>query len=555
MGYLKTHQPCDDCGSSDALAVNDDGSSFCFSCERHRKSTDELLLDDEEDEEETMKHNPRHASHLNEGEFMDLPERGITKETCEAYNVTIAPNGYKHYYPYYNEDNELIAQKHRIYTSDNQKTFQTMGDWDQTTLFGQSICRKGGKYITLCEGELDALAAYQMQGSKWPVVSIKNGAGNAVKDVQRAFEFLTSYDNIVVCFDNDKAGKKAAKKVAELLSPKAKVMHLNLKDANEYLIQDKIEEFTKLWWASERYTPDGIIAGTELWGVLKEGPTKTAIDYPYGGLNFLTNGIRMGELITVCAGTGIGKSSFLREIIHHIFKYTDDNIGMMFMEESVRSTAEAMMSLEVGKPLHLPTVTGEPVCSEDRYLQAYQDTVGSGRYFFFDHFGSNSIDNILARIRYFARAVKCKYIVLDHISIIVSSQEHSFDERRTIDECMTKLRTAVQELDICLITVSHLRRLQHGSHEEGYAVSLSDLRGSASIAQLSDMVIGLERNSQSDDEEERDTTYVRVIKNRFTGRTGLCTKLFYNFADGRMVEKELDPANKDEDDDDDENSL
>jgi len=419
-------------------------------------------------------------------------------------------------------------------------------------LFGQSICRKGGKYITLCEGELDALASYQMQGSKWPVVSIRNGAASAVNDVEKSFEFLMSYENIVICFDNDKPGRKAAKRVAELLAPKAKVMNMKLKDANEYLIENKIDEFTNLWWAAERYTPDGIVAGTELWNLLKEGPAKTAVEYPYQGLNRFTFGIRMGELITVCAGTGIGKSSFLREVIQHIYNNTEDNIGMMFMEESVRTTAEAMMSLKLGRQLHLPLKKGESECSEEEYLQAYKDTVGSGRYFFFDHFGSNSIDNILARIRYLAKAVKCKYIILDHISIIVSSQEHTFDERRTIDECMTKLRTVVQELDICLITVSHLRRLSSGSHEEGSTVSLSDLRGSASIAQLGDIVIGLERNGQAEDENERNTTYARIIKNRFSGMTGLCAKLFYDFTDGRIREHDLET---DKEGDDHEDSL
>ena len=147
---------------------------------------------------------------------------------------------------------------------------------------------------------------------------------------------------------------------------------------------------------------------------------------------------------------------------------------------------------------------------------------------------------MLARVRYFAKAVKCKYVILDHISILVSSQEHSFDERKTIDECMTKLRTLVQELNISLIVVSHLRRPMQGSHEEGLNTSLSDLRGSASIGQLSDIVVGLERNGQADDPIERHTTYVRIIKNRFTGLTGLCAKLYYDFTDGRIREKSLD---------------
>ena len=64
------------------------------------------------------------------------------------------------------------------------------------------------------------------------------------------------------------------------------------------------------------------------------------------------------------------------------------------------------------------------------------------------------------------------------------------------------------------------------------------LRGSASIGQLSDIVIGLERNGQHDDEKERHTTTVRVIKNRFSGLTGPACRVFYNTDTGRLSEVE-----------------
>ena len=59
----------------------------------------------------------------------------------------------------------------------------------------------------------------------------------------------------------------------------------------------------------------------------------------------------------------------------------------------------------------------------------------------------------------------------------VSSQE-SGDERKAIDEIMTKLRTLVAETGICLFLVSHLRRSQGKAHEDGAQISLGELRGS-----------------------------------------------------------------------------
>lgn len=158
----------------------------------------------------------------------------------------------------------------------------------------------------------------------------------------------------------------------------------------------------------------------------------------------------------------------------------------------------------------------------------------------FDHFGSTSIDNILNRIRYLAKGMNCKYVFLDHLSIILSSQE-SGDERKAIDEIMTKLRMLVQETNLSLIIVSHLKRPSDKGHEEGAATSLAQLRGSASIAQLSDMVLGLERNGQHEDLIIRNTTKVRVLKNRYNGQTGPACNLLYNKETGRMFEIEDEP--------------
>ena len=136
-------------------------------------------------------------------------------------------------------------------------------------------------------------------------------------------------------------------------------------------------------------------------------------------------------------------------------------------------------------------------------------------------------------VRYLVRSCECKFIILDHISIVVS--DHAKDERKALDEIVTKLKTLTVELDICLIMVSHLNRDKNRkSPEEGGTINLQDIRGTAGIAQLSNMIVALERNTQAEDELERNTTKVRVIKNRFTGETGVCDSLTYSKRSGRL---------------------
>ena len=459
--------------------------------------------------------------------YQNIPDRGIGSATTKFYGVEVDDN--RHIYPYTDTDGAVVAQKYRQIDT---KSFRIAGDSRDAVLFGQSLFSAGGRYVTITEGELDAMAAYQMLGSKYPVVSIKNGAQAALKDCKAQYEWLDSFEHIVISFDSDAPGKAAAKEVAELFGAKCKTVTLTKhKDACDYLSKGDSKTYIEQWWAASPFVPDGIVAGTTLWELVNKPVDKAEVTYPWAGLNELTYGIRKGELVTVTAGSGLGKSLFLREVVYHIMQTSDSNIGLLFMEESVYKTARSIMSMAINKPLHLP----DTEVTDEEMRQAFEATLGTDRLFLFDHFGSMGIDNVVARIKYMVKALDCKYVILDHISILVSDQQHG-DERKYLDEVMTKLRMLVQETNVALLCVSHLKRPNGAGHEEGAATSLAQLRGSGSIAQLSDMVIGLERHAQHEDATERNTTHVRVLKNRLSGMTGECAHLLYNPSSGRLSE-------------------
>jgi twinkle protein len=463
------------------------------------------------------------------GTFKSIPDRGISQATCEKYGVTT--DGDYQYYPYTDGDGVRTAVKQRSVPT---KQFSISGDFGRATLFGQHLFHAGGKAITITEGELDALAAFQMQGSLYPTVSIRNGAQAALKDCKANYEWLNSFDSVVICFDADEPGKKAAKEVAELFGNKAKIMQHKSghKDACDYLIVGATKDFVNEWWRASPYVPDGIVNAADLWEEISKPEPVAEAQYPWKGLNKLLYGIRPAELITVTAGSGLGKSQFLREILYNLLQTTKWNIGGLFLEESTRKTARSIMSLHANKLLHLP----DTPTTEQELKEAFDATLGSNRIYLFDHFGSSDVDNISNRIRYMAKACDCRVVFLDHISIVVSGQDLG-DERKAIDNLMTRLRTLVQELEITLICVSHLRRPQgNAGHEDGQAVSLSQLRGSGAIAQLSDAVITLERNSMAENELERHRTKVSVAKNRYNGFTGPACELNYVKDTGRMEE-------------------
>ena len=192
--------------------------------------------------------------------------------------------------------------------------------------------KDSGKYITLVEGECDAMAAYELLGSKWPVVSIKSGAAGAARDVKHSIEFLEGYDNIVINFDNDKAGRDAAKKVARLLTPgKAKILTLPdyFKDPNEMLKAGRKQSYIDAWWSAKLYTPSGVLNISEQKDNFNNREQRESVPYPWDGLNSKLYGLRRGELVTLTGGTGLGKSSVTREIEHWLITHTQDNLGII----------------------------------------------------------------------------------------------------------------------------------------------------------------------------------------------------------------------------------
>jgi twinkle protein len=363
------------------------------------------------------------------------------------------------------------------------------------------------------------------------MVSLPSGAASARKSVQRAIPWLQGYEEIVLLFDNDEAGRKATEEAASVLPPgKCKIATLGgeYKDASDALQADDTDAIRKAIWNAKPYRPDGIVDGKSLLELVTTPTAPSDHDYPFEGLQEKLHGIRYGELVTITAGSGIGKSSFCRELATYLLN-NGERVGYLALEESNRRTALGLMSAAVGKSLHI----GEHQHKE--LLEAYEKTLANWNLFLFDGFGSFDPDLIYNRIEYLAQGLDTKVIFLDHLSILLSGLDG--DERRMIDTTMTKLRSLVERTGISLFLVSHLRRSHDDKgHEEGARVALGQLRGSAAIAQLSDAVVALERNQQAD--SSGNSTTVRVLKNRYSGEVGIACTLDYDLSTCKFIEVE-----------------
>ena len=558
MAFIEHKLPCPSCGGSDPVSLNEDGSAWCFSCETRLTDYQEACDAPFSEPTNIKTYKDTVVNNIVQlpsdcGKFLTLTDRNITQSTAKKYGVRAVDNFdkviTKHLYPYY-INNEIAAYKIR----EENKTFSWRGNPRGTGLFGEQLFKSGGKYITLVEGECDAMAAYELLGSKWPVVSIKNGAAGAVKDVKQSLEFLEKFDSIVINFDGDRQGREAAKKVARLLTPgKAKILNLpeEFKDANDVLLKGNHRTYVTAWWDSKIYTPSGILSVSNNLDKLFNREIKASVPYPWEGLNLKLYGIRMGELVTLTGGTGLGKSSITRELEHWLLKQTEDNIGIISLEEGFTRTSDGILSIAANARLFIDHVREE--YGSDNYKELTHKVFKGednkqDRVFIYSHFGANDIDEIFSKIRFMIIGCDCKWVVIDHLHMLVSTSTEG-DERRTIDSIMTKLRSIVEETGVGMILVSHLRRVDgNRGHENGVSVGLNHLRGSQSIAQLSDCVIALERNQQATDIQEAHTTHLRILKSRYTGDVGMATHLLYNRDTGRLSEIDLDDIDYDDGD-------
>lgn len=536
MAAFVRHEPCPACGSRNNLARYADGSAHCFGCAHYEHGTGEVQHMEQE--------RPQYAVPFVDLGPWELVKRGITRDTCERWRYHVGElDGGPVQLAHYIRDGQIYATKIRF----PNKDFTVSGDSKAMGFYGQWRHKEGGKKLFVTEGEIDCLSLSQALNDKWPVVSLPNGAQGASKVFKRELEWLESFEEVVLCFDMDEPGQEAAKECADILSPgKARIVHLPLKDANEMLKANRTPELLDAVWGAKEYRPDGIVAGTDITFEELIETKVEAFTTPYPLLNEKIVGIRKGELTLVCAGTGVGKSTLVRELGYHLTVNHHLTVGNIFLEESYAKTALGYVAIDLGVPLGIlrANLTGNTLAPPEAIQASLQRVVQSGRLFFFDHFGSLSGKNLLSKLRFYAKGIDCDFIILDHISIVVSGQESSREgERKDIDILMTRLRSLIEETGVGVIAITHLKHSPEGrSHELGGQVTLDDLRGSGTLKQIPDLIIAGERNQQ--DEDKQNVMTLRVLKNREHGGTGLAGKLEYSPFTGRLLPLTLDKAEK-----------
>lgn len=544
---VSRNQTCvnESCGSSDAMQVYSDGHGYCFSCESYFKpselSEEGSNIIDFTTRSDNAKSNFQRINLVEpkEGRDRGFRERHITKQVAAFFGVKSieqSPGGkiLEHWYPYHNEEGEVVCYKVRKLPKDFRSEPAGV---TPPELFGQRLFPATGKRIIITEGELDALAVAQASFEEYdrfyPVVSIPAGAGSAKKALSAQIKYLRSFDEVVICFDQDEQGQKATEVACKIIgADKVKIATLPEKDACDVLVKHGYKTLMRAIWDATDWQPASIISVEELWESLENYSEIESVSYPpcLQGLNDKSKGMRRGEITLFTSGTGSGKSTMMREIMFHLLSSAEDcKIGIVSLEESPAETARRLAGLAINRN---PAKDEIPL---EELKVGFDKVFGSGRVVILNHedckLGSEIIDNL----EWMALS-GCTHLFLDHITLLTSEGFDGLQGNEAQDKAMNTLSRMVKRRNVWLGLVSHLRKMGESgkSFEDGVLASLDDIRGSGSIKQISYDIFAFARNLNADSSDTRNTIKLAVLKCRYTGLTGPAGKAVYDYHTGRL---------------------
>jgi KaiC/GvpD/RAD55 family RecA-like ATPase/Zn ribbon nucleic-acid-binding protein len=553
------HTSCPKCNSKDNLAVYADGSYFCFSyCgyksvsedfkEANKKSIIKVRSSIKK-EIENMEVKPSSKPAMTPEENAEIKSetsvkakgfRGISDGTYSKFGVRHAfaedtGKVIEQYYPC-TQDGQLVGYKVREVPKNFYSRGRTGADCE---LFMQFRFNRGGKYVVITEGEVDALSAYNMlsdynKSKGWDfetaVVSPTTGAGS-YKQIAGQYKFFDSFDNIIIAYDNDKAGQKATDRLLKVLPKgKVKIMPMRFKDANEYLDQNASSSFVSDFYSAKKQVPVGVLASSKLYERIMGQSAVSKIPFPpfMQKLNELfVGGMPLGHIVNIAADTGVGKTTLVNELIYYWIFNSPHTVGIVSMELDAGQYGEVLLSRHLERKIALiesqeekiAYLSSPHVVEKARELTIKED--GDSRFYLLDN-RDGTIEEIQDTVEELVSACGAKVIVLDPLQDILDglSNEDQAD-------FMKWAKGFIKSHGITFIFINHMRKTPAGQNG---ADSEQNIMGSSTIIKSSSANILLKRDKMSESEILRNSTDIIVTKNRICGLTGSAGSIYYDNA-------------------------
>ena len=515
---VATHQQCPSCGHNDCLTIFEDGGMFCHSCNKAVGGKKEKVEEDKL--EMTIK-----------------GYRGIDQDVAEFYGILTGVDNGKdvtRVYPY----------PHMPKTRVLPKDFSHNKGFKNNMLFGMDRFNAGSsKYLTIVEGEDDVPSAYQMLGKKYPVVGMAGGSAKQVLKNPECKAYIDAFESIILATDGDDAGDAAASTFERTFPNRCyRVKMTKHKDPNDYLTAGDSSDFLYAWINRKKYVPENIFNTTEQFvEIIRDD--KGSMYLPTGIKDFDAKclGLFQGYWTLFQAPEGIGKTEFMRKLEYGILsEHPTVPIAVMHLEETKKRSLLGLASYVLNKDvtlqdtevvtnskgeeeiIYLPSYKGTP---EEEVLEAIKSFTDRENFYQFTLGVDEDPESILDQIRYFSEVCGVRYVFFEPIQDLGYSRQDDSSLEQWLSSLSTKMARLCSELGVGVITIAH-------ENDDG------QIRDCRMIGKRAGVVVKLERDQQSTDDDERNTTTLTVLKNRPVGNTGFAGQLLFDPSSFTISEKE-----------------
>jgi len=512
-----TRQPCPTCPSSDAFSYNTEKMvGVCFSCgsaypKAGQKYSEEMLeryplgeLEHSDDYEEET------PPILPEGVFFGL--RGISRETMEHYGVKTVvsssgePASQTYVYP-------SGATKTRLFPKD----FRAQGKMD--CLFGQNLFTAGtSKMVTITEGELDALSAFQMLGGNnsryvTPVVSLPS-ASPSKAFWESIIPWLDTFEKIILSVDTDSAGDTVAQKINNIFPQKTyRVDHSIYKDANEFLQAGKAAEYKSAWFGAARFTPDNLLhSEADLLSLFDDTPEHSFVPTGIPEFDAKAMGLHRGHFIMLKADTGIGKTEVFR-FLEWNFINRDVIFATCHLEEIPLRSVLGLVSYDLDDNLTRKDLIEEKGKTEE-VRASIKRLAETGNFYQFSLREGDGADELVQQVKMMATVYGCQFVMIEPIQDTITTASESSKESE-LAQLAIRLSKVAAEYNIGIITIAH-------TNENG------DAKYCKMLSQRASVVVDLIRDKEAEDPMDRNTTKLVITKNRPTSEEGFAGEMLFN---------------------------
>lgn len=492
-----------------------------------------------------------------------LLEHNITKETSELYHIITTPlhGEYVTVFQYFT-GTELTGQI--IKTPGKQVS--CLGNIHSSDMFGSLAFNGTGKCLIITEGHEDAMQCHQVINfGTYHATTLPLGSNSVSDFIKYKFDKLIQYEQIILCFDQDKPGKAATDTFVNKFPPgKIRIAHIPLKDACKMVEFGKSEALKWSLLKAELYIPKQVVKPMDIIESVMKRP-EMGKPWPWDPMTVYTDGRHLKKLHLLAAPPATGKTEVMLNIIGHgIGLETPVKTAWVSLEQDCEDSVRRLAGYFTGDRLHLAKANWndgkirESIEKFDPYIWLYSRQHGC------------SIQQLFNYIQFVVYAHQVEFVVIDNLKAL--STNTMVDGKRMgeidfINHLAYKFYELVMQLPVTIFMLSHLttdkiklqayvstspknqeaylsRTSQEQqefinrpgmSWESGRMPQIEHIYGGGAWSAFADHIWGLARNRVAMDDFERRTTIVKHIKARHNSEyDGMGFHLVYDYNTGAL---------------------